>query len=123
MKGSPIDDLFKTTFECPVPYCAKLYNIEEEAKDHIWTFHGTDDEPKLTFDSLLLENTPEYAELFNTEEAIIREQKEAYVIDEFSPDLMMSKNDPLLSQSANSDSSLETTYLPTDKEVLKAYIL
>ena len=119
MKHSPIDDLFKTTFECPVSNCAHLYNTEEDAKDHIWTEHGTDDEPKLNFESLPLE----YVDLLNTEEVIIKNQKKAEVIADFSPELLMSKKDPLLSQSMKNESCLETIYLPTEEEVLNIKFL
>ena len=54
MSEPTLDDLFKTTFKCLIPYCAKPYNTRKEAKEHILSAHGMDEEPfsELHLDSL-----------------------------------------------------------------------
>ena len=121
MHAATLDDLFKTTFKCPLPHCGESYNTAEEANTHIWSTHRIDDKPVIEFsleslDQIPLElphveNTFESTDLLNIEETsfdleFLNEEQSEF-IPEFCPDILdqnqnlVSESNPFLSEATN----------------------
>ena len=121
MHAATLDDLFKTTFKCPLPHCGESYNNAEEANEHIHFIHKIDDKPVIEFnlesldeiplESPNVENTFESTDLLKIEETsfdleFLNEERSEF-IPEFCPDILdqnqnlVSESNPFLSQATN----------------------
>ena len=135
MHPATLDDLFKTTFKCPLPHCGESYNNVEEANEHIWSAHQIDDKPVIEFnleslgdiplESPHVDNTFESTDLLNIEETSFEleflNEEQSEFITEFCPDILdqnqnlVSESNPFLSQATN------TVSLPSVGKVEPVY--
>ena len=114
MYAATLDDLFKTTFKCPLPHCGEFYNTAEEANEHIWSAHGLlDEKPVVTFDLESLDELPLISSNVESAFELLEETTfdlgfldvEAEVIPESKPEVsdqnqnLVSETNPFLSQS------------------------
>ena len=111
MYAATLDDLFKTTFKCPLPHCGEFYNTAEEANEHIRSAHGLlDEKPVVTLESL--DELPLISSNVESAFELLEETTfdlgfldvEAEVIPESKPDQnqnLVSETNPFLSQAVS----------------------
>ena len=121
MHSATLDDLFMTTFKCPVAHCGEFYNTSEEANEHIWSAHQKYEKPVIELNLESLDEIPlvsphvkftfESGDHLNTEPTSFNlgfpNFEQSGVITESCPDILdqnqnlVSETNPLLSQATN----------------------